>query len=421
MRHIFDIDWCCTDVLGLSRVCRLWRDIAERCTILWHQFSISPATSHSPWSSHPKTIRPTRLVQKYLINSCQAPLDIIIHFPGLEDYGWKPHGVVASMYRAFEEIIKHAHRWRSIKLLVDEDCDRCVDNATRICIHQVANMLWKGGALLEARRLELLHICLTSDVNYNSQHFQNCSTNSIEIVSTYLLQLRHLRLDSFVGAIPSKMLEHVTDLSIGDTCRHPLSVSSTLAILDNCANLVHLTIRYMPSAAHQADVKQLSNLKTIRFIDVAWPNRALGWVSAPALQTIEVSSKRRHTSEILSYASVVQLMGSETHLSQICHLDFSGANVKNDSLQRLLASCMHASRIIFRASTKDEARTGVLQDLRESMPERMGGVDGNTVHITITEWLGAGKAYRSANTEFLRLKRNCTKFSAPADFIFKCW
>jgi len=113
-------------------------------------------------------------------------------------------------------------------------------------------------------------------------------------------------------------------------------------------------------------------------------------------------------------------MGSETHLSQICHLDFSGANVKNNSLQRLLASCMHASRIIFRASTKDEARTGVLQDLRESMPERMGGVDGNTVHITITEWLGAGKAYRSANTEFLRLKRNCTKFSAPADFIFKC-
>ena len=54
------------------------------------------------------------------------------------------------------------------------------------------------------------------------------------------------------------------------------------------------------------------------------------------------------------------------------------------------------------------------------MPELMGGVDGNMVHITITEWLGAGQAYKSANTEFLSMKHSCTEFSAPADFIVKC-
>jgi len=54
------------------------------------------------------------------------------------------------------------------------------------------------------------------------------------------------------------------------------------------------------------------------------------------------------------------------------------------------------------------------------MPGHMGGVDGNTVHITITEWLGAGQAYKSANTEFLSMKHSCTEFSAPADFIVKC-
>jgi len=237
---------------------------------------------------------------------------------------------------------KACHRWRSIKLLVDEDCDRCVDNATRICIHQVANMLWK------------VELCWKLDD-------WSCS-----ISASHLMWI----ITPHISKIPPPTLSKLSAPTFFnyDICDWTRLSASSFKDVGTCYRFVYWRyvqaplsvssmLRYWTTAptwyiwlldiCRQRHTKRMwSNCQSekIRFIDVAWPNRALGWYQHLCSRPSKFPRKGAHTSEILSYASVVQLMGSETHLSQICHLDFSGANVKNNSLQRLLAHvCMPAA------------------------------------------------------------------------------
>jgi len=190
---------------------------------------------------------------------------------------------------------KASHQMEDIKLLVDEDLTDVwtmqlgyASTRSLICCGKV-ELCWSsttGAASISASHLMWI---------ITPPHFQNSFTNSVKIVSTYLLQLRHLRWTRLSAPFLQKMLEHVTDLSIGDTCRHLCLFHPPLAIWTTALTWYIWLLDICRPAAHQADVKQLSNLKTIQFIDVAWQTQALGWVSAPALQTIEVSSKRHHT------------------------------------------------------------------------------------------------------------------------------
>jgi len=96
-------------------------------------------------------------------------------------------------------------------------------------------------------------------------------------------------------------------------------------------------------------------------------------------------------------------MGAAEALCQIRHLDVGGAEVANLDLDRLVSACTSATTIAFRAGSSDQARTGVLKNIRTSMRERLHVAGGQSVRITLSNW--ASRLNSPAMSEYLKLQK----------------
>jgi len=139
--------------------------------------------------------------------------------------------------------------------------------------------------------------------------------------------------------------------------------------------------------------------------------------SAPALETIQVLSAS-DGGAVLSYQSFVQLMGSSEALTLIKHLDISGARVANQDLQRVLEACQSATRLAFRATHRDQVRTGILKYIRESIRGRLRAPGVQKIDVTVAGWIDGRKANPSVMEEWNKLKALSTSFSVPGEFVF---
>jgi hypothetical protein len=108
MQLVIDADWSCSDVLQLTGICALWKEIAERCGQLWHKLSISSPGSGNSWGRWASQITSVTLVKIFLRNLHLVPLDItILIMPSSACSGGNGYGEPA-VYMLIHEVIKHA-------------------------------------------------------------------------------------------------------------------------------------------------------------------------------------------------------------------------------------------------------------------------------------------------------------------------
>jgi hypothetical protein len=403
MQCVVDSDWSCSDVLRLSGVCALWKEIAEQCGQLWHKLFISSPGSGNSWGRWASRITSITLVEKFLRNSHFVPLHITISITPPSVSHWDHEHVEPAVYALVREVLKHATRWRTLELLVEVDCPHNLDDQSNIgCIHQIYSLLWETGALATAHKLVELFIRHVGQPHSRTKHVgPPCPITTI--LSDRMFQLHHLRFDAFVGSFPSPMLRNVTRLSIGDSS-NIIHFQEVLSILDDCPVLEDLTIRYFPCRSRPSTPPRTRNLKAIHFIDTPYPEVTVLWFSEPTLETIEVLAENYRYHAALYYQSFISLMGSAEALSQIRHLDVGGATMANIELQQLVTACSSAIRVSFRASSSDEARTGILRHIRLTIRDRLLLSCGQKLHVTLVGWTGVGKTNRMALEEWKNLK-----------------
>jgi hypothetical protein len=424
MRLVVDADWRCTHVLRLAGVSQFWKAVAERCGLLWHKLSISQPGDTGSWSRLDDTgthLTSIQSIKKWLELSRNVPLDIYIRFPAIQDTWSRGKTSPPQVYDIFREVMLHSHRWRVATLLVDADCQSAINDRDHdmCCIHQVGRQMVKYGCLRSAHLLEELDIRQTSTCpSYTNNHFVlHAQTASFDIQHGSF-RLRKLRFDAFTLAFPSMTLENITSLSVGDTCGHNQAFTMTLDMIRQCPVLSDLTVRRLIYREVGSSPTQLQYLKVIRFIDIPRLDIAFRWFSAPALETIEVLSEQSSSPGSLSYESFCTLTGSPEAISQLCHIDVSGAKVTNRDLQRLLAQCVLAKRVAFSAGARDETRTSILRDIRVSLPRRLVAVGGESIHITVARFAPSRNARSPLMDEWGLLQKLSTSWSDDGDFIF---
>jgi hypothetical protein len=207
------------------------------------------------------------------------------------------------------------------------------------------------------------------------------------------------------------MLRNVTRLSVGDSSDIIL-FQELLCILDNCTVLEDLTVRYLPCQSHPSTPPKIRNLKALHFIDIPYPDAAFQWFFEPNLETIEVLAENCSHRSVLRYDSFITLTGSLHALQQIRHIDIGGATMINSQLLPLIVQCSAAVRISFRASSSDEARTGILRHIRSTIRDRRELSDGKKIHLTLKGWIGVGKTNKMALEEWKKLRRLASSTSS---------
>ena len=404
MQLVVDADWSCSDVLWLAGVCALWRDTAERCGQLWHKLSISSPGSGNSWGRWASRITSMPLVKRFMRNSRCVPLDITIRVTQSSASFGDDECSEPAVYALIREVIKHAMRWRTLELLIEVDCPLNPDDIHIVgCIHQTYSLLQDTGALNKAQNLVELVIHHLGTPYPRTKHI-GYKHQITPLSPGQTFELHHLRFDAFVGGLPTPMLRHVTRLSVGDSSDIVL-FQDLLGILDNCPVLEDLTVRYLPCRSPPSSPPQMRNLKALHFIDTPYPDAAFQWFSEPNLETIEVLSEKCGYRSVLRYDCFVSLTGSKDALQRIRHIDIGGATMTNNELQPLIVACSSAVRISFRASSSDEARTGILRNIRTTIPERRRFSNGKPIHLTLMGWIGVGKTNKTALEEWKKLKK----------------
>lgn len=408
MSLIIDSEWSCTDVLRLRSVSVRWKNVADRCSKLWHKLSIEPPGSRNRWASSSNAIRSFDLVKKYLQLSNLVLLDVTIHLIASiwsQDQVAEQAAVVV-IRNMLLELLKHSQRWIAFELLIVSD------GVAGTEIDHLFDLFWQTGALPAANKLETLAICHSKVPHFSSHdRFQNtCSRSTLEADGSFRLQ--HLRCDTSLQSFPPEMLQHITVLSI----THWRSDTVTLAVLAHTPCLMDLTVRSLISTNISLPVRHLPHLKAICLIDASSPDAAMACFSAPAVETIRVLSAT-HGRAVLSYRSFELLVGSRDALSVIKTLDISGARVANIDLQRVLTGCMAATDITFRAMSIDHVRTPIFKHIRESIRDRLGFAGVEEMKVTVVGWMGS-RTNPSAVMEWDKLKRLSISSSVAGEFVF---